>query len=487
MSAEIHNFETARNKAAMPDNISKVISEFINNDADNLAKKGATALRARAGNVYARQEVVKALSKLQSTYKQDYIPGQQVNINTDSFKKALLNSMAKLGNSTMTKSVNQIDSRTIDFVEMIFGAFLRDKNISDTIKSLLLKLQIPVIKIALLDMKFFHNDKHPARLLLDSIAHLGIGIEDINNTLYKTMEMILNQLINTFDQNIVSFNTALKALERLGSNEKLSQEKNEKETRQIILKEHARQIILAELQFHLKDKILPKSSQQLVLRNWSTLMFHSYARHGKQSDEWNEAINILKLLIKTLQPPKNRGEYLSLKDNHMALVHTINDMLGETKQNKELIHNAIHSLKLTYQNLLEASEFKSITYSDGINKSKPLHSEYKPDEDTGPSPIEQAIAEAQNKIEQLPEAVKPGVWFEIYVDNDKPVRRLKLSVIVQEDAKLVFVDRLGVKVMEKDAVDFATELDVGQSHILADHSIFDHALSNVISSLAAAH
>ena len=486
MSAEIHQFENAKNRSATPDNISKAISEFINNDAEEIAKKGTTALRARGGQFYARQEVIKALSKLQSSYKQQYIPGQQVNINTDSFKKALLNSMAQLGNTAMTKSVNQIDSRTIDFVEMIFGAFLRDTNISDTIKSLLLKMQIPVIKIALLDMKFFHNDKHPARHVLDSIAHLGIGIEDSSNTLYKTMEMILDQLINTFDQNIVSFTTALKALERLGSNEKLSQEKNEQETRQKILKEHARQIILAELHFHLKGKTLPKSSQQLVLRNWSTVMFHRYARHGKQSDEWNESINILKLLLKTLQAPKSRGEYLSLKDNHMALVHTIDDMLNETKQNKELIHNAIHSLKLTYQNILETSEFKSIAYSDGVNKSKPLDTEYQTDENTGPSPIEKALAEAQKKINQLPEAVKPGVWFEIFVSDDKPVRRLKLSVIVQEDAKLVFVDRVGVKVMEKDAVDFATELDIGQSHILADHSIFDHALTNVISSLAAA-
>lgn len=486
MSAEIHQFEQARNKADQPENISKAIREFINNDADELAKKGTTALRARGGQFYARQEVIKALTKLQPTYKQEYIPGQQVNINTDSFKKALLNSMAKLGNTAMTKSVNQIDGRTVDFVEMIFGAFLRDKNISDTIKSLLLRLQIPVIKIALLDMKFFHNDKHPARHVLDSIAHLGIGIEDTDNTLYKTIEMILDQLINTFDQNIVSFHTSLKALERLGSNEKLSQEKNEQETRQQILKEHARQIILAELQFHLKGKTLPKTSQQLVLRNWSTLMFHRYARHGKQSDEWNESIDVLKLLTNTLQPPKSRGEYLSLKDNHMALVHTIDGMLNETKQKKELIHNAIHSLKLTYQNLLETSEFKSIAYSDGVNKSKPLDAEYKPDNNAGPSPIEIAIAEAQKKIAQLPEIVKPGVWFEIFVADDKPVRRLKLSVIVQEDAKLVFVDRLGVKVMEKDAVEFATEIDIGQSHILADHSIFDHALTNVISSLAAA-
>jgi len=128
--------------------LSKVINDYVKNKSDD-----GTALKATASgkNFFNRDDVLKALSSIQMTYRSNYVAGQQININTDSFKTALLNSMAKLNNVAIPKSMNQIDGRTIDFVEMIFGAFLRDTNISDAIKSLLLRLQIPVIKTSLLD------------------------------------------------------------------------------------------------------------------------------------------------------------------------------------------------------------------------------------------------------------------------------------------------------------------------------------------------
>lgn len=55
-----------------------------------------------------------------------------------------------------------------------------------------------------------------------------------------------------------------------------------------------------------------------------------------------------------------------------------------------------------------------------------------------------------------------------------------------EEAKLVFVDRMGVKVIEKDAEEFLNEINRGQSSLIADHSAFDHALGMVINSLSAA-
>ncbi|MCK5334921.1 MAG: DUF1631 family protein, partial [Gammaproteobacteria bacterium] len=87
-------------------------------------------------------------------------------------------------------------------------------------------------------------------------------------------------------------------------------------------------------------------------------------------------------------------------------------------------------------------------------------------------------------LQHLPKEIKPGLWFELFDGNDKPVRRLKLSVIIMEEAQLIFVNRQGVKIMEKNAIDFAEELEKEISKIIADHSIFDQALSNVITALS---
>ena len=92
---------------------------------------------------------------------------------------------------------------------------------------------------------------------------------------------------------------------------------------------------------------------------------------------------------------------------------------------------------------------------------------------------------AMEKIRQLPSDAKPGVWFEIFNGEDRAVRRLKMSVVLTEVAKVIFVDRKGVKVIEKDAAEFAEELKTNKSRILADHSTFDHALGKVIGRMAA--
>jgi hypothetical protein len=92
---------------------------------------------------------------------------------------------------------------------------------------------------------------------------------------------------------------------------------------------------------------------------------------------------------------------------------------------------------------------------------------------------------AREKIARLPSDLHPGVWFEIFNGEDRPVRRLKLSVILTEVAKLIFVDCHGIKVIEKDAGDFASELENEKSRFIADHSTFEHALGTVIHKLAA--
>ncbi|MCW9012891.1 MAG: DUF1631 domain-containing protein [Gammaproteobacteria bacterium] len=484
MSADIYNFKNSKHPGFIttdtdPEYASQIINDFIRNSSES----SNSAMRATGSkHLFNRQDVLKALSSLQLTYKAEFIPGQKVNINTDNFKSALINSMAKLNNVAVPKTMNQIDSRTVDFVEMIFGAFLRDKNISNAIKTLLLKLQIPVIKTSLLDTNFFYNDKHPARNVLDTIAHIGIGIDTKENTVYQTMELIIDQLLRGFDQNIISFHTALSSLNRLTVIEKEKLDQNEKITRKNIIKEHARQIVLTQLQYHTMKKPIPKPVQPLILKYWSTLMFHTYIRNGKDSKEWNEAVGILKLLTNTLHSIKEKNEWWSLKTTYKEIVYTVSEKLNSTKQCKEKMFMAVRNLERIYETILEKSgftedddeSFEVIETEAGLTFI-----------DNEPCPIATKAAAAKEKINRLPPEVKPNAWFEIYTGEDSTVRRLKLSVIIQENAKLIFVDRLGVKVIEKDADTFAAELAANQSFFLADHSIFNHALSQVITSIAA--
>ncbi len=459
--------------------VSKAINSFING---NMEKDGGTAstMQANAGKQFHdRRDVIKALTNLQLSYKPLFNPDETV-VRSDSFKHALLNSMAKLGNTSMSKTLNAIDGRTIDFIEMLFGAFLHDKNISVSIKSLILELQIPLIKVAMLDSQFFQNHNHAARKTLDTVAHLGIGIDNQDNTLYKTIKLIIEQLQTTFEQNLNSFNTSLTALNRLMKIEKEKTGKQEEETQRSIFKEHARQIVLNELQKNTYKKIIKKELKPLILKQWAALMFQRYIKYGKDSNQWYEIITLLKHLVYSMQPIKSTEQWTLLYNESDVLISDIEAQLKTTKLSPGSIDASINALREVHTDLIESSEFYQ-EQPDYSLSEKSLDEII--EESIEELPDENAKDPPHIQISRLPQNVKQGVWFEIFNGEDKPLRRAKLSVILFDEAKLVFVDRHGNKIIEKTANEFSEEISQNKSKIISDHSIFNHALSQIINSI----
>jgi len=482
MSSDSDTPDTPENSVDIndPEKVSKAIKNFINGEnADGSGSPAATATaQSNAGKQFHdRRDVIKALTSLQTSYRPKFTPNE-TSFREDSFKHALLNSMAKMGNTSMSKTLNAIDGRTIDFVEMLFGAFLRDENVSVAVKSLLLELQIPLIKVAMLDAQFFQNSNHAARKMLDNVAHLGIGIENEDNTLYKTILLIIEQLQNTFEQNLNSFNTALTALNRLMAIEKDKTGKQEEETQRAILKEHARQVVLNELQKATYKKIIKKDLKPLILKQWAALMFQRFIKYGKDSSEWNEIVTLLKHLVYSVQPIKTSEQWVLLNNDSGILINDIEAQLGTTNLSPGSIDASITALKEIHTNLIESSEFF-------LDQPDYALSERSIDEIIEDS-IEEMPEEGEPphvQISRLPNNVKQGVWFEIFNGEDKALRRVKLSVILFDEAKLIFVDRHGEKVIEKFASEFVEELNTKKSKIIADHSIFNHALGQIIHSI----
>ncbi len=459
-----------------PEKVSKAIKNFIHGETDDVS--ASTTQKTTGKQFHDRRDIIQALTSLQTSYVPRYVPGE-TQIKTDDFKHALLNSMAKMGQTSMSKSLNAIDGRTIDFVEMLFGAFLRDDNISPAVKNLLLQLQVPLIKVAMLDSKFFQSSKHVGRNVLDTIAHLGIGIEDKENTLYKTMQLIIDQLQTTFDQNLLSFNTALTALNRLMTIESDKTVKQEEETQKAIFKEHARQVVLNELQRHTYKKAIPKELKPLILKQLSSLMFQRFIRYGKDSTQWDEIVTLLKHLVYSVQPIASSEQWVHLNNESDMLINDIETQLLTTKLSPGSIDASVTALREIHADLIESSEF----FQDEPDFSLAERSIDEILEETEEEIPEDEGDPPHVQIARLPRDVKQGVWFELYNGEGRALRRVKLSVILFDEAKLVFVDRHGNKVIEKFANEFVEELDQNKSRIIADHSIFDHALGQVINSI----
>lgn len=477
--------------------ISRIVSQFISGEA--IAKGpgipesfsiGPNQPTSKNNHCYDRRDILRALSNLQA----NFIQHDEVTefVDAETFKRALMIDMGSRQGVTLTRKVNQVDEKTIDFIEMLFEVIVKDSSISELVTNLLLRLQIPVIKIAMLDQQLFASSDHPARRVLNLIGQAGRSISDKNDESYVQLEDIIDQLLEEFDVDVVAFQTAVDRLNELIQHDYKITEENEQHTQKQILHEHARQIVLAELQDIVYSNILPKPIYPLVLKYWSTLMFRRYIHYGKQSHEWKQAVSLLKQLLNSLQPITTRVRWLQLDQSRFSLITRIKEVLYESHQDKVKINDAIETLSGIYQQLLDDSPYR-MQLSEDAEQISLL-------DDTGafdampdlaseviePSPREQQREQALDKIARLPSEVRPGAWFVIFDGPDQPKRRLKLSVILMDQARLVFVDRLGIKVLEKDADSFAEELRMGHSSTIANHSLFEHALSQVINSLEAA-
>lgn len=471
--------------------MNSIVGQFMNGDISVMGDelelpasfyKDPNEPSANGKDFFARKDVIECLDVLQSKLLK--LGTQSDLVSHDEIKESLMKEMGVDENDPVAKEMAVLDERSIDFVGMMFDAITNDESISPVISDLLMQLQIPILKVAVTDEELFTNDQHPARNVLNLIPKAGKGITDEQDRLYLELYNIVNTILNEYEMDTVCFDNAVDILCDLIENQECLAKEKEIEQQRAIVNEHAKSVVISEIRSLIALKAIPKSVQPLVLKNWATLMLNRYIKSGKESYQWLESVLMLKLLMKTLQPIEQNSQWDFLNNNHSALIEAVNDELYETKQSRAVIDSQVPALKTTFLKMLEEFDYK-VKEDTQESESEENFESIETDMAKELDMARQEVVITTEKINRLPNEAKPGVWFEVFNGEDKAIRRLKMSTILTEAAKVIFVDRKGVKVIEKDAGDFADELKANKSRVLADHSTFDHALGKVIGAMAA--
>lgn len=78
--------------------------------------------------------------------------------------------------------------------------------------------------------------------------------------------------------------------------------------------------------------------------------------------------------------------------------------------------------------------------------------------------------------------LRVGSWVEIQEDEEFKLR-CKLTAIIEASGKYIFVNRTGMKVLEKTRMGLAVEFRRGTVRVLDDTLLFDRALDSVVNNL----
>jgi len=115
------------------------------------------------------------------------------------------------------------DRTTADVVALLFDYVFRDVSVPERMRHLMGRLQIPILKAALLDPSFFHDSKNAARCFLDELAAASVGSSG-DESYAEALEIVATDAIDTlaesFEIDIGVFNPARAHIARVVEGER---------------------------------------------------------------------------------------------------------------------------------------------------------------------------------------------------------------------------------------------------------------------------
>lgn len=465
--------------------------------------------------------------------------------------------------SGKARVVGEVDEDVINLVSMLFEFILDDRSLPDSLKALIARLQIPMLKVAVVDKTFFSRGSHPARRLLNEIASAALGWSGQDDaqrdSLYQKIEQIVQRLLNDFVDDSSIFSELLADFLAFTGDERRRSELLEQRTRDAeegsAKAELARREVEHALNERLLGKVLPEVVVRLLREAWSKVMMLTCLKHGSESDEWQAVLTTMDDLIWSVEPhdepearlrllemvpgmlkalregmssaafdPFATGEFFSqLESLHVQAFQRfkrqVEDAERAARRQREREERARLRAEQAAQAALAAKE-RAERMAQAAQSDMPVEEEIAipllelppvEDEPEEPEAIEPDPVDVPLMVEvveeivllapgetraQEPEASLPdddeavlqvdelrvGSWVEIQEDEEHKLR-CKLAAIIKPTGKYIFVNRTGMKVMEKTRMGLAVEFRRGAVRLLDDALLFDRALESVIGNL----
>lgn len=433
--------------------------------------------------------------------------------------------------SGKARVVGEVDEDVINLVSMLFEFILDDRTLPDSLKALIARLQIPMLKVAVLDKTFFSRGSHPARRLLNEIASAALGWVDQDDaqrdTLYQRIDQVVQRLLNDFADDPAIFAELLAEFVAFTGDERRRSDLLEQRTRDAeegrAKSELARQQVEQALNQRLLGKTLPEAVVRLLQEAWSKVLMLTCLKHGVESEQWQAVLVTMDELVWSVEPHDDPQARLRLLELVPGLLRSLREGLdsagidpfvtSEFFTRLEVLHvQAFQRFKRAMPAVVENAETSVPTLAEEAVQvlpaadvasvlpllELPASAELEPvDEPAMVEVVEEIIllAPGERREQEVDahladddeallqvDGLRVGSWVEFQEDEEHKLR-CKLAAVIKPTGKFIFVNRTGMKVLEKTRMGLAVEFRRNAIRLLDDALLFDRALESVIGNL----
>jgi Protein of unknown function (DUF1631) len=454
--------------------------------------------------IISSPDLHEGLTRLQAGQTDFDVGGAQVDFS--GIPSGMHNVLRDLQESPLGKKANQLESMTIEMVAMLFDFIFETKDLPDGIKALLARLQIPVLKAAMLDGAFFAKKTHPSRLLVNGLAQAGLGWAPAmgpEDPLYRKIDEIVHQILDNFSDDLAIFDEQREALETFLAEEEKAAEENIQTSAEEINKKDRQQIgavlAKAEIEKRIEAMPVPNFLATFLRQRWQSSLEHVYLDQGEESDAWSGGIATLEDLVWSVQPKRSVEDRRHL----VALLPSLLKRLSAGMQHRGW---AVDDRETFMSNLVEAhaAAVKPSVATDrsptaAVAEAARAEAEIaKAAGDEAKAAKAEALAEAMQQAVPEPveaqreviaddyleiaESLERGVWIEFEAD-DGHLAFAKLAWVSPLRGTYLFTNRQGQKALSMTAEELADRFRADRARVVEAEPLIDRAFTSMISQI----
>ena len=475
-----------------------------------LAQAIAAATRAprarRAGApTFGLSQLIAALSGLQQGRRDlvQRVPG----IDPETFDPDPAKVLKQLRATPLAQGSHPVDAMTIDILAMLFDAIFQDPDLPVALRAEIARLQVPVLKVALMDKAFFSRQGHPVRRFLDLIASAGLGRGEADSRrLLAQVRGAVDSILADFDIEIDIFAAQTRRLEAFLADEEADARPRTTEVVDKLARRDradlAAERVSAELTLRLSAPGLPALVGDFLDQHWRQVLTVTYVSHGDGGEPWAEALTAMDELLWSVAPKRGSTErrrlltalpgllgrlrqpieavglqdawdpfFSQLIQLHMAALHK--DAPAEVYQAIPAAPESAAPDRIARAPARPAAQARSALRTNELIDAERCI-EYQVSESAAPAPALPAAPPPG-----LDRPLKTGDWVE-FQSLLGTRKTLRLSWVSQARGLYLFTNRQGESAMTLGTANLADHLQKGTARVLSQAPLTERAVANLL-------
>lgn len=410
---------------------------------------------------------------------------------------AFANVLKSLRDTGLGGQVGFANGLIIDIVATMFDFIFEDPRVPYAMKGLIARLQIPVLKVALIDRSFFSSKSHPARRLMNQLAAAAEewGADFGPQTpLFQKAESLITRIQSEFEDDLSVITQSLAELESFLAEQEQVADRKAADMAPKLVEQERRELSLAaargSIWLYTADSAIPEQITAFLGQHWAHVLANSFLLGGEQGQAWAAATNTMDRLVWSVMPKQSaedRKELVKLLPDLLRQIRTGLDTIGAGPEVREQFFSVLVGLH-------------AIAVKAGVSERAPAA---RPAAEAAhlaqvrePASAEPAAAEPATAVVSppppLPAAEQPepellsglrkGMWLEMLAPGSFPVR-VRLGWISPARTMFLLTNRQGEQAVALTRRELVEKFEAGEMRLADESALIDQAVESVIDNL----